>query len=350
MLRRRLTLILLSAAFAALFLFPSFTALLTDWWWFGEIGYRIVFTRELTTRVLLFLAAGGLAFGVLYLNLRAAQRGLVPNPVVLQLGPEAQPVDISAALRRLSLPLSLGFGLLAGFAATPAWDLVLRVIYRTPFGIADPVFSRDIGFYVFTLPALAAVLGFLTTLAVISLLLLIPLYWMRGDIVARPPRLMVEPSAGLHLALLLAAMFLLTAAPAVAGGHSRSAVFHHWPADRCQLHRPARPAAGPAGLGGGGGPRRGCDHDRRDAAATATLRSPGRRGLPCRGLPGARSLPPGGPEVRGGTHRADPRDAVSPVSHRRHPSGVGAGQRGSPRAGPERPGSRWPTSGPMALP
>ena len=211
MLRRRLTLILLSAAFAALFLFPSFTALLTDWWWFGEIGYRIVFTRELTTRVLLFLAAGGLAFGVLYLNLRAAQRGLVPNPVVLQLGPEAQPVDISAALRRLSLPLSLGFGLLAGFAATPAWDLVLQVIYRTPFGIADPVFSRDIGFYVFTLPALAAVLGFLTTLTVISLLLLIPLYWMRGDIVARPPRLMVEPSAGQHLALLLAAMFLLTA-------------------------------------------------------------------------------------------------------------------------------------------
>jgi uncharacterized membrane protein (UPF0182 family) len=210
-LRRRLTLILLSAAFAALFLFPSFTALLTDWWWFGEIGYRIVFTRELTTRVLLFLAAGGLAFGVLYLNLRAAQRGLVPNPVVLQLGPEAQPVDISAALRRLSLPLSLGFGLLAGFAATPAWDLVLQVIYRTPFGIADPVFSRDIGFYVFTLPALAAVLGFLTTLTVISLLLLIPLYWMRGDIVARPPRLMVEPSAGQHLALLLAAMFLLTA-------------------------------------------------------------------------------------------------------------------------------------------
>ena len=211
MLRRRLTLILLSAAFAALFLLPSFSALLTDWWWFGEIGYRSVFTRELTTRGLLFLAAGGLTFGVLYLNLRAAQRGLVPNPVVLQFAPGEQGVDISAALRRLSLPVSLGFGLLAGFAATPAWDLVLRAIHRTPFGIVDPVFSRDIGFYVFTLPALAAAVGFLTTLAVISLILLIPIYWMRRDIVLRPRRLVVEPSAGLHLALLLAAMFLLTA-------------------------------------------------------------------------------------------------------------------------------------------
>ncbi len=80
--------ILLSAAFAALFLFPAFSGLLTDWWWFGEIGYRIVFTRELTTRVLLFLAVGGLTFGVLYLNLRAAQRGLVPNPVVCNSRPE----------------------------------------------------------------------------------------------------------------------------------------------------------------------------------------------------------------------------------------------------------------------
>jgi uncharacterized membrane protein (UPF0182 family) len=209
--RRHLTLILLSAVFAALFLFPTFSALLTDWWWFGEIGYRIVFTRELTTRVLLFLAAGGLTCGVLYLNLRAGQRGLVPDPVVLNFGPGTRRLDISAALRRLSLPVSLAFGLLAGFAATPGWDLVLRVIHRTPFGIADPVFSRDIGFYVFTLPALAAALGFLSTLAVISLLLLVPLYWMRGDIVPGPRRLMVEPSAGLHLAILLAATFLLTA-------------------------------------------------------------------------------------------------------------------------------------------
>jgi hypothetical protein len=37
----------------------------------------VVFIRELTTRLLLYLAAGGLTAGVLYLNLRAAQR---PRP------------------------------------------------------------------------------------------------------------------------------------------------------------------------------------------------------------------------------------------------------------------------------
>lgn len=209
--RRRLTLILLAAAFAALVFFPAGSALLADWWWFREIGYQIVFTRELTTRVLLFLAAGALTTGVLYVNLRAAQRGLVPDPVVLHVGPGRQRVDISSALRRLTWPVSLTWGVLAGFTVAPEWDLVLRVIHRTPFGIADPVFSRDIAFYVFTVPVLAAALGFLSSLAVLSLLLLVPLYWMRGDLVLGRGRLMIEPSAGLHLAILLAATFLLMA-------------------------------------------------------------------------------------------------------------------------------------------
>jgi uncharacterized membrane protein (UPF0182 family) len=209
--RRRLVPVVLFAALAALFLFPAFGVLLTDWWWFREIGYEIVFTRELTARVLLFLAVGGLTTGVLLANLRAAQRGLVPDPVVLQFGPKAPRVDLSLALRRLTLPASLGLGLLAGLVATPAWDTVLRAIYQTSFGTADPVFSRDIGFYVFTLPAISALIGLLTTLAVLSLVLVVPLYWMRGDVVPGRRRLTIEPTAGLHLAILLATLLVLTA-------------------------------------------------------------------------------------------------------------------------------------------
>ena len=211
MIRRRVAPILLLAAVAALFLLPASFGLLADWWWFREIGYEIVFTRELTTRVLIFLAAGGFTAGMLYLNLRAAQRGIVPDPFVLQLSPNAPRLDITRTVRLLTLPLSLGIGLLTGLALTPAWDLVLRALHGSSFGILDPVFSRDIGFYVFTLPALAAVLGFLFSLVAFSLLLLVPLYRLRGDIVFGPRRLRIEPAAGMHLSLLLAALFLLTA-------------------------------------------------------------------------------------------------------------------------------------------
>jgi uncharacterized membrane protein (UPF0182 family) len=207
---RRLPLVLLITAFAALVVFfPALGTLLTDWWWFREIGYQIVFTRALTTQVLLFLAVGGLTGGMLYLNLRVAQRGLVPNPILLQFAQSAPRLNVTVALRRLSLPLAVGLAFVAGFGATAAWDLVLRAIYGTPFGTADPVFSRDIGFYVFTLPALSAAIGFLFGLTVVSLVLVLPVYWVRGDLVPGPRRLRVEPSAGLHLAVLLALLLLL---------------------------------------------------------------------------------------------------------------------------------------------
>ncbi len=233
MLRRRLPLILFLLVFTLVFFVPALLRLLVGWWWFQEIGYEVVFTRELVTRVLLFLAVGGVSFGLLYLNLRTAQRGLVPDPIVFRIGETAPSVDLTRSLRRLALPVSLGIALLAGLAATPGWHMVLRLIHRTPFGVSDPVFGRDIGFYVFTLPGLSAALGFLSTLAVISLLLVLPLYWVRGDIIlgvggalrpapggpraeraGRPGRaggLRIEPSAALHLASLLAAVFLLTA-------------------------------------------------------------------------------------------------------------------------------------------
>jgi uncharacterized membrane protein (UPF0182 family) len=214
--RRRLILALAILAFLTSVLFPTFTGLLTDWWWFQEIGYEVVFTRPLVTSLLLFLVVGGLTFGALYLNLRTAQRGLVPYPVVLRFTPTAPRIDIIGPLKRLSLPASLAIGVLAGLGATGAWELVLRFLNATPFGISDPVFSRDIGFYVFTLPALTAVLGLFSTLLVLSLMVTVPVYVLRGDILLAPnpgraPRLRIEPSAGWHIAILLASLFLITA-------------------------------------------------------------------------------------------------------------------------------------------
>jgi uncharacterized protein len=214
--QRRLILAIAIVAFLAAILFPALIGLLTDWWWFQEIGYQAVFSRPLLTSLLLFLGAGGITFGVLYGNLRLAQRGLVPYPVVLRFAQNQPRVDLTGPLRRVSLPVSLVIALIAGFGATPAWDLVLRFIYRTPFGIRDPVFSRDVGFYVFTLPALSAALGFLSTLALITLVVIVPVYVVRGDILIGPgarktPRLRIEPSAATHIAALLAAVFLLLA-------------------------------------------------------------------------------------------------------------------------------------------
>ena len=210
--RLRLTpLLVLLAVVVLFFAFPAFTALITDWWWFREIGYGVVFTRELVTRSLLFLVVGAVTSAALYLNLWIAQRGRLANPVFIDVGPTAPQLDLTRALLRLSLPVSLLLGLLAGLGASSAWGLVLQAIYRTPFGTLDPVFSRDIGFYVFTLPALSAALGFLSSLTVGCLVLLVLAYLVRGGIGLRPPLFHLERPAGWHLAIVLAVQLLLTA-------------------------------------------------------------------------------------------------------------------------------------------
>ncbi|MGE0354647.1 MAG: UPF0182 family protein [Gemmatimonadales bacterium] len=213
--RIRVFITLLILFFLVFLLFPGTASFLTDWWWFKEIGYEAVFSRELAVRGLLFLVGGGFAAVVIYLNLRLAQRGLVPNPIVLHFGqpsPRGPRLDITAGLRRLSLPVALVLGLFTGIAASPAWDTLLLALNRTPFGIADPVFGRDVGFYVFSLPAISTLLAFLTGILTITLLLLLPLYFLRGDIIAHSRRLSTEPSAGMHLGVIIALLLVLTAA------------------------------------------------------------------------------------------------------------------------------------------
>jgi uncharacterized protein len=208
--RARLARVLLVAlVVGVVFFLPNFTTLLTEWWWYQEIGYQVVFTRSLVTKLLLFLGVGGLTFGLLYLNVRIAQRGLAADQLLLQIAESAPRLNLVVLVRWVGLPLVLGLGVLAGFAATSAWEMVLKAIYATPFGIMDPVLSRDIGFYVFTLPVLSTALGVLVTLTIISLLLVIPVYVIRGDLTASERGVRIESSAALHMAILVAALLLL---------------------------------------------------------------------------------------------------------------------------------------------
>jgi hypothetical protein len=46
--------ILLRLVFVVLFVLPAFYAMVSDWWWFREIGYEIGFARKLTIRLLFF--------------------------------------------------------------------------------------------------------------------------------------------------------------------------------------------------------------------------------------------------------------------------------------------------------
>src|SRR5947199_636684 len=209
--RRRLGLVVLVVLFALLLLLSNLVPLAAEWLWFQALGYERVFTTRLVAEAVLGVGVGGLVFAFLYVNLRIAQRGLVPNPLVVRLSSGAAAVDVTRLFRRLALPTALGLALLFGMGAAVGWLGVLQFLHRTPFGVTDPVFGRDVGYYVFTVPVIAGTIGLFTAVTTLTLLATIMLYVLRRDIVGFRRQVTVEPSARLHLAVLIALLFLLVA-------------------------------------------------------------------------------------------------------------------------------------------
>src|SRR5436190_2096695 len=209
--RGRLALWLLVGLSVLFFLISPLIQLLAEWPWFSALGYERVFATRLIASLLVGIVAGGAAFALLYADLRFAQRGTVPNPVVMQMNAQTPAVDVTRLVRRLALPAALVLALFIGLAVSSGWMPVLQFLNQTAFGVTDPVFGRDLGYYVFTLPIVGGVLGLLMFLVVVALLASGALYALRGDVVIYRKNLTIEPSARLHLALLLAVLFVLTA-------------------------------------------------------------------------------------------------------------------------------------------
>ncbi len=209
--RRRNRLILPGVVILLVVVAPMLVRLYADLLWFGELGLTRVLSTELVTRAALFGVVALLAFGVLYANARIAQRRQVFGPIVVH-GPDGAPRDVTALVWRATVPLTLVVAVMLGLAATSGWLTVLRALHGTPFGIADPIFRRDVSYYVFALPAVAAALDVLFGLVALAMLVAVGTYWLRGEVERTARGLRVEPAAGRHLSVLGAALFLLVAA------------------------------------------------------------------------------------------------------------------------------------------
>lgn len=219
----RQTAILVSLAFAAfivaVIIAPAAAARLADWLWFREIGYERVFFTKILAQWALGAVAWVLAFAVLYANARLALKGIevLPEDRTLRLGaairyPATMPQMVPRLARPLAAAASALFALLVALGVAGEWQILLQFIHRTPFGVVDPVFSRDVGYYVFTLPALSLLIGVASSLLVMSLIVIaLPIHALRGHIAAVDKRLAILPPAQQHFAL-IAALFLLVEA------------------------------------------------------------------------------------------------------------------------------------------
>ena len=142
--------------FLALNLLGQALPLYTDYLWFQEVKFASVFTTMLWYKIALGVA-GGLIFAlVVYLNVRLAARPRAGDVLTELEDPLGLPsrLVIEPLFRRFLLPGALILGILAGMQAAGQWETVLRFLNGQPFNVPDPLFGRDISFYVFRLPLL----------------------------------------------------------------------------------------------------------------------------------------------------------------------------------------------------
>ena len=193
----------------ALFLLAQGLPLYTDWLWYQEVGLGVVFLTTWKFKLLSGLVFGAPFFVVLYASLRFAGRGSAGD-VLLELDDQfglPNRLAIEPQFRRLLLPGTLFAGVLAGVQASNEWETFLRWANAEPFGVRDPLFQRDIGFYVFTLPAAEFVYHYLLAALALTLLGTAFTYLLYGGIQITTRGPVATGRARAHLLVVGAALF-----------------------------------------------------------------------------------------------------------------------------------------------
>jgi uncharacterized membrane protein (UPF0182 family) len=188
--------------------------LYTDWLWFDEVGFPGVFSTIVSTKVLLGMGAGIVVFLALYVNLLVTRRG--HGPLVELAGDENLPQLPSWSLveplyRRFLLPGCLVIAFLLSGQGTAQWETVVRFRSAGAFGVTDPLFGQDVGFYVFRYPLLLGILQFLTLVLSLTLAATAAVYVLSRGARLTPRGIVVAPWAKGHLLALGAGLLVVKA-------------------------------------------------------------------------------------------------------------------------------------------
>lgn len=143
-----MTLLLLILAVAALYKMTDFV---TDYLWFREMGYTDVFFKEIGTKLMLGVPMFVILVATGYIYLSILKRNFLHKA-----GMELPGEDDHKNIRTIIILFSCVLGLILTIIAVPSlWFQGLQFIHATDFHLADPIFGRDLGFYMFKLELLS---------------------------------------------------------------------------------------------------------------------------------------------------------------------------------------------------
>ena len=206
--RRRRFLLLLALLAVVIFAGRAVLSYYVDALWFASLGYGDVFRKMLGIQWVVFAAFGTVSFLILYgtfLGLKRAHLGDLPRSRTIFLGGRPMELRVEPVLRFIALCASLLIAIVTGASMAAEWPTLARYWYAPPITgvVVDPIFSKPLNFYLFTLPAWQLMADWLTTLAIIILAIAIFFFLIGGGTRAlgvRRDRYVPSPWRGISVA------------------------------------------------------------------------------------------------------------------------------------------------------
>ncbi|GAC1635820.1 MAG: UPF0182 family protein [Mycobacterium sp.] len=211
--RSRILIAVALAVVVLLLLGPRMIDAYVDWLWFGELGYRSVFTTQIVTRLIVFVVAAVVMGSVVFAALGLAYR---TRPVFAPTSGPNDPVAryrtaVMSRLRLIGMGVPVVIGVITGFILQTYWDRVQLFIHGGRFGVADPQFGKDLGFYAFDLPFYRLVLGYFFAATFIAFIGSLVCHYLFGGIRLAGRAGALSRSARIQLISLVGLLMLLKA-------------------------------------------------------------------------------------------------------------------------------------------
>ena len=131
--------------------------LYTDFLWFDALGFSKIFLISLISKINLFFAAAIIFFLFAIINLWISSRFTEKDKFPF----------------KLKLLITAALSIMVAGSVSSGWFKVLQYLRQTPFNLEDPIFMKDVSFYIFTLPFYDFVLAFLMSIIIITIILVL---------------------------------------------------------------------------------------------------------------------------------------------------------------------------------
>ena len=192
----------------------SLAGIYTDSLWFDSVNYHDVFSTLLLIKLGLFGVFGAIFFAVLWINLVVCDR-IAGHDVVLAQDDELvrrYQQFVRPYAGRIYVAIAFVLALIGASGTIGQWNNWILFLHGGNFGVTDPQFHKDIGFYVFKLPFLTFIVDWTLAILIVTLAVVVVFHYLNGGIQPQRGLPRVRPPVKAHVSVLLALIALDKAA------------------------------------------------------------------------------------------------------------------------------------------